>query len=259
MTSSFGGYRVAKSICDSSNNEPKPPQTANCCIVACQVPQSQSLRESRDKLIVTRISARDSSNTLVAPPTAENDISYSTLCFRLPSFEMCAVKQFGVLRTVARALDAPAAKQLLIHDSCAKQLTTDINCTRDSATSRAEPRTKPNSALDMTPTRLVSCAHRGVLEGFLAQIAQVDTRATARDAHEYNRSRTQRTRDLILNLPSSSFYRRRIFRLVSHDRSSPMSALLDRFDAAEMFALPQSTRSPWMTLEISCRVTSWSK
>ena len=74
-------------------------------------------------------------------------------------------------------------------------------------------------------------------EGSLAKIAQVDTRATVRDAHEYNSSRTPRTRDLILNLLSSLPYRRRISRLVSRDRSSPMSALLNRFDAAEIFAL----------------------
>ena len=63
----------------------------------------------------------------------------------------------------------------------------------------------------------MSCAHRNVLDGSLAKIAQVDTRATVRDAHEYNNSR--------------------ISRLVTRDRSSPMSALLDRFDAAEIFAL----------------------
>ena len=115
--------------------------------------------------------------------------------------------------------------------------TTDVICTRDSATSRAAPRTESHSALDLTPTRLVSCAHRGVLEVLLAKIAQVDTRATARDAHEYNSSRTQLTRDLIINLPTSLLYRRRISRLVSRDRSSPMSALLDPFVAAEIFAL----------------------
>ena len=83
----------------------------------------------------------------------------------------------------------------------------------------------------------MSCAHRGVFEGLLAKIAQVDTRAIVRDTHEYNRSLTPRTRDLILNLPSSLLHRRRIFRLVSGDRSPPMSALFDRFDAAELFAL----------------------
>ena len=83
----------------------------------------------------------------------------------------------------------------------------------------------------------MSCANHGVLEGLLAKIAQVDTRATARDLHEYNSSRTLQTRDLILNLPCSLHYCRRIFRLVSRHRSSSMSALLDRFDAAEIFAL----------------------
>ena len=91
---------------------------------------------------------------------------------------MCAVKQFGVRSTVARALDVPAAKPLSVHDSCAKPLTTDVICTRDSATSRAAPRTESHNALDLIPTRLVSCAHRGVLEGLLAKIAQVDMRAT---------------------------------------------------------------------------------
>ena len=92
---------------------------------------------------------------------------------------MCAVKQFGVRRTIARALDVPAAKPLSVHDLSEKPLTTDVICTRDSATSRAAPRTESHSALDLTPTRLVSCAHRGVLEGSLATIAQSDTRATA--------------------------------------------------------------------------------
>ena len=150
---------------------------------------------------------------------------------------MWAVKQFGVRRTDARELDVFAAKPLSVHDSCAKPLTTDVICTRDSATSRAAPRTESHSALDLTRTRLVSCAHRGGLKGSLAKIAQVDTRATARDAHEYNSSRTSQTRDLILNLPSSLFYCRRISRLVSRDRSSLMSALLDRVDAAEIFAI----------------------
>ena len=152
-----------------------------------------------------KISARDNSNTVVAPLTSENEIAYSTHWFRFQSFEMSAVKQFGVRRTVARALDVPAAKPLSLHESCSKPLTADFICTRDSATSRAAPRTESHSALDLTPTRLVSCAHRGVLEGSLAKIAKVDTRATAGDAHEYNSSRTPRTRDLILNLQSSLF------------------------------------------------------
>ena len=54
-------------------------------------------------------------------------------------------------------------------------------------------------------------------DGSLAKIAQVDTRATVRDAHKYNNSR--------------------ISRLVARDRSSLMSGLLDRFDTAEIFAL----------------------
>ena len=62
-------------------------------------------------------------------------------------------------------------------------------------------------------------------------------RATAEDAHECNSSRTPRTRDLSLNFPRSLHYRRRNYRHVSRNRSSPMSALLDRFDAAEIIAL----------------------
>ena len=185
---------------------------------------------------MTKILSRDSSNTLVTPLTAENKIAYSTHCF--PSFEMCAVKQFGVRRTGARALDLPGAKPLSLHDSCAKPLIIDVICTRDSATSRAAPATESYSALELTHTRLVSCANRGVLEGSFAKIAQVETRATVRDAHKYNSSRTPQTRDLILNLLSSLLYRRRISRLVSRYRSVLMSALLDRFDAAEIFALP---------------------
>ena len=84
---------------------------------------------------------------------------------------MCAVKQFGVRRTVARALDVPAVKPLSVHDSCAKPLTTDVICTRDSATSRVAPRTESHSALDLTPIRHVSCVHRGIREESLAKIA----------------------------------------------------------------------------------------
>ena len=151
MTSSYGGYRVANSICDSSNSEPKPFRAANCCIVACRGPQSQSPRDSCDEVIVKKISACDSSNTLVATPTAENEIAYSTHVCRFPSFEMCAVKQFKIRRTVARALDVPAAKPLSVHDSCAKPLTTDFICTRDSATSRAAPCAESHSASTLLP------------------------------------------------------------------------------------------------------------
>ena len=42
---------------------------------------------------------------------------------------------------------------------------------------------------------------------------------------------------MILNLPSSLLYRRRVSRLVSRDYSSSMSAPLDRFNAADIFAL----------------------
>ena len=237
MASSYGGYCVAINSRELSNTEPMPSRVANCCIVASRGSQSQSARDPRDELLVKNISARDNSNTLVVPPTVDNEIAYSTHYCRFPSFESRTVKQLGTRRTVARALDAPAAKPLSIHDLCAKPLTTDVICTSDSATSRAAPRTESHSALDLTPTRLVSCAHRKVLEGSLAKIAQFDTRAKARDAYEYNSSRTSRTRDLILNLQSSLLYRRRISRLVSCDCSSPMSALLDRFDAAEIFAL----------------------
>ena len=124
----------------------------------------QVSQDSRDEFIVKKISARDSSNTLVTPPTAKNEIAYSTHCFRFPSFEMCAVKQFGVRRTVARALDVPAATPLSVHVFCTKPVTTDVISTRGSATSRAAPRTESHSALDLTPTRFVSCAHCGIRE-----------------------------------------------------------------------------------------------
>ena len=124
---------------------------------------------------------------------------------------------------------------LSVHDLCTKPLTSDVICTRDSATSRAAPRTESHSSLNLTPTRLVSCAQRGVFEGSLAKILQVDTRATARDAHEYNSNRTPKTHDLILNSPSSLLYLCRISRLVSRDFSTLMSSLLDRIDAAEIF------------------------
>ena len=154
VTSRYGGYCVAISSRDSSNSKPKPPQVANCCIVACRKPQSQSCRGPRDELRVKKISTRDSSNTLVAPPTAENKIAYSTRCFRFQSFESCAVKEFGVRRTVARALDVIAAKPLScetaapVHESCAIPLVTDVMCTRDSEL--REPRRPLNSTVHST-------------------------------------------------------------------------------------------------------------
>ena len=95
-----------------------------------------------------KISARNNSNTLVTPPTAENKIGYSTHCFPFPRFEKCAIKQFGVRGTFARALDVLATKPLsydtaaLVQDSCAIQLITDVICRRDSVISRASPRTE---------------------------------------------------------------------------------------------------------------------
>ena len=201
MTSSYGCYRVANNICHSSNSKPKPLRAANYSIVACQVPQPKVSRDLRDELIV-KISARDSSDTLVAPATVENEIVFSTSCFRNPCFEMCIEKHFGVCRTVARALDVPTSKPLSIHDSCAKPLTTDVICTRDSATSRTAQRTESHSALDLAPTRRLLCAHRCIREEWLAKIAQVDTRATIRDAHEYNNSRKPQNHNLVVSHPS---------------------------------------------------------
>ena len=253
MTSSYGGYRVANSICNQSNIEPKPPRAANCCIVASRRPESQSLRDLWDKVIVKKISACDSSNTLVAPPPAKNKIAYSTHCFYLPNIEICTVKQFGVHRTVARALDVPAAKLLLVYNSCTKPLTINVICTRDSVTSRTAPRTKSHSALDLILTRLVSCAQSGIRKEPLAKIAQVDTRATVQNAHEYNNCRTPQTHNLVLNFPSLLLYCRRISRLVACDRLSPMSAMLDRFDAAKIFALASvdaiSVEEAWNKLQ----------
>ena len=102
VTSRYGGYCFAINSRDSSNSEPKPPRVAHCCIVVCRVPQSQSSRDPHDELLVKKISARDSSNTFVALPTAENEIAYSTHCFRFSSFNRCKVKQFGVHCTYAR-------------------------------------------------------------------------------------------------------------------------------------------------------------
>ena len=205
VTRSNGGYRVANSIRDSSNSELTPPPAANCCIVACRGPQLQSSRDSRDELLVKKISARDSSNTLVAPSTAENEIAYSTHYCRFPSFERCAVKRFGTHLTVARALDILAANPLPcnitapVHESCAKPVSTPVVCTCDSAAPCGAPRTELYSALDLTSTRPVSCAHRVVREDSLVTIAQVDTCATSRDTREYNSDRTPQSRHLILN------------------------------------------------------------
>ena len=135
-----------------------------------------------------KISARDSSNSLVAPQTAENEIEYSTHRCRFPSFERRAVNQFGIRRTVARALDVLDGKPLScttdapVHDSCATPLAADVIYTRDSAASRAAPRTKIHSALDLTPTRPVSCEHRVIREDSVITIARINTRCTSRDA-----------------------------------------------------------------------------
>ena len=178
MTSSYGGFLVANTTRNSPNSESTPPRFANCCIVACREPQLQSSRDSRDELIVKKISARDSSNVLVAPPTAENEIAYSTHYYRFPSFERCAVKRFRTHRTVARALDLVAAKPqpcnitAPVHESCAKPLRTSVVCTRDSDASCIALPTELYSALDLTSTRFVSCAHR-VRQDLLVTIAQV--------------------------------------------------------------------------------------
>ena len=242
VTSSYGGYLVANNIRNLPNSEPTPPRAATGCIVACRGPQLQSSRDSRDELIVQKISARDISNTLVAPPTADNEMAYSTHCCRFPSFQTCAVKQLGIRRTVVRALDVPTAKLLPcnitapVNQSSAKPLTTVVVCTRDSAALCIAPRTEPDSALDLTSTRPVLCAHRVIQNYLVLTIVQVNTRATSRNACEYNSSRTPRSRHLILNLSRFLCSRRRISRLISRDHLLPMSSLLDRFDAAEIFA-----------------------
>ena len=156
----------------------------------------QSSGDSGDKLIVKKISARVSSNTVVAPPIAENKIAYSTHCCRYPSFERCAVKQFLIRFTVARALGVPTAKSLpcnvtaSVHELSAKPLITVVVCTRDSAASCVAPRIEHYTARDLNSTRLVSYAHRVIREDLLELIAQIDTRAFLRDAHEYICSRT---------------------------------------------------------------------
>ena len=146
VTSSYGGYLVANSTRNSSITEPTPPRAANCCIVACRGPQMQSFQYSPDELLVKKISARDSSKTLVAPPTAKSEIAYSMHYCHFLSFERCAVKRFRTYRTVALALYVLATKLLPcnitapVHESCAKPLTTDVICTRDSGASQAAPR-----------------------------------------------------------------------------------------------------------------------
>ena len=76
-------------------------------------------------MLVNKISARDSSNTLVAQSTAEKEIAYRTHCYHFPSFKRFEVKQFGVCRNIARVLDVLAAKPLScdtaapVHDLCA--------------------------------------------------------------------------------------------------------------------------------------------
>ena len=70
VTSNYGGYCVSISINDSPNSEPTWARAANCFTVAVQGPQPQVSQNSRDELIVKNISARDSLNTLVSPPTA---------------------------------------------------------------------------------------------------------------------------------------------------------------------------------------------
>ena len=248
MTSSYVGYCVANSICASSKSKQNPPEAENCCNVACRVPQSQSPRDSRDELIAKKISSRDSSNTLVASPTAESEFAYTTQWFRFPSFKMWALKQFGVRRTVARSLDVPVVKPLSVHNLCSNPMTTDVICTRDFTTLRAAPRTDFYSALDLTSTRHVSYAHRGLLKSYLASIAQVATHATARDAHDYNSSRTPRTRHLIKSSKFTSLIAIAIFDLYR---------AIVRLRCLLCSIASMLSRS-LLLLEISCTITSRS-
>ena len=161
-TSRYSEYLVCNSIRNSLKSKPPPPRVANCCIVACRIPRFQSSRDSRDEFIVKKISARDSSNALVVPQSAENKIAYSTHFCRFPSFERYAFKQVGTRRTVERAVVLPAPKLLsrnvtaIVHESIAEPQTTAVICTRDSAASCIVPRTESYSALDLTSTRPVS-------------------------------------------------------------------------------------------------------
>ena len=107
---------------------------------------------------------------------------------QFPRFEKCAVERLAAHRTASRALDVSAAKPLScdtaapVHDSCAKPLTNDVIWTRDPSASCVALSTELCSALDLTPTRPVSCAHRVLREDSIIRIAQVNTRCTLRDA-----------------------------------------------------------------------------
>ena len=242
MPNTYISYCVANSIRDLSNTMPTPPRTANCCIDACRRPYLQSSRDLRDELLVKKISARDSSKTFVAPPTAEYAIAYSTNYCRFTSFKRCAIKRFETYFTVARALDIVVAKPLPcditapVHESCAKKLSTAVVCTRDFAASCVASLTEHYSALKLASTCFVSCTHRVVCKNTLVTTAQVDTRATSRDACEYNSDHTPQSNHLILNLPSSLLYRRRISRLILHYHLLTMSSQLDCIDAAKIFS-----------------------
>ena len=115
-----------------AESEPTPLRAANRCIVGFKGPQPQVCQDSRDELILKNTSSRDKSNTLVAPPTAENEIAYSTHYCSVPSFESRAIKQVEVRRTVAPAVNVLAAKLLScttatpVHDSCATPQVTDV-------------------------------------------------------------------------------------------------------------------------------------
>ena len=239
---SYGGYLVANSTRNSPNSEPTLPRVANCYILACRGPQLQSSGNSRDEFTFKKISARDSSNALVAPPSSKNEIAHSTHCCRFPSFERCAVKQFRIRRTVARALDVLVSKPLLcnitafVNESCATPLSTAVVCVRDFAALYVPRRTELNSELDLTSTRPVSCAHCVIRDNLLVTIAHVDTRVTSRHVPEYNTSRTPRIRHLKVNFASLLFYSRRISRLTSLDYSTSMALLLDPLDIAEIIA-----------------------
>lgn len=142
----------------------------------------------------------------------------------------------------ACALDLSSVKMPQFHavarvyESSAEQPMTFANCSCDTAVSCASTRFELYSALDFISACPVSCAHPNVFECSAVTIAQVDTRGSSPDAHDYNNNLTPRNRQFVLMLPSLFVYRFCITLLISRGHSSLMSLLLARSDAAEIFA-----------------------
>ena len=104
---------------------------------------------------------------------------------QFPKFDKCAVERLAARRTRTRCTRREAV-DVKYHCACEWVDCEPANhrrfCTRDSAALCVAPRIELYSALDLTLTRLVLCAHRVIQEDLVITIAQVNTCCSSRDA-----------------------------------------------------------------------------